>query len=271
MRYDPGMADEEWRALERAHAGAPADQVVLERLMQARRRAGLPIPARLLRAVSHEAFEIEVPKAFSLWFLPPRGPGAVLRPEPIESTGVPAHSTFGLTVTVRDLANPALLRSVVGRHRLPGIRVVDAGMSLADLGALRGLRSLTTVILSGTTLIDALAPLASLENLSTLVLDKTDVTGVGLAALSRLPALSVLEISSRNTGPTREGVAAIAMLSRLTDLSLERWGPGAEEGLPLLAGLTHLETLALRACPGVSPSDLTSLARQGLAITVSPS
>jgi len=96
------------------------------------------------------------------------------------------------------------------------------------------------------------------RGLRTLVLPHSKISGAGLATLDKLDRLATVQVLRRDLGP--DGLAALAALPALTELSLSVPGPLMDPTLEHLGELTGLRKLTLdmpalddRAAPQLAP------------------
>lgn len=101
----------------------------------------------------------------------------------------------------------------------------------------------TRINVSTTTVtVDDVAPLASLDSLTHLVLNNTDVTDVAMPPLAALPKLEFLKITSPHV--TDEGLASISRNGSLRFLIIQN-AAITDNGLLQLKGMEQLESLYL--------------------------
>ncbi|MBL9107065.1 MAG: hypothetical protein JNL82_39560 [Myxococcales bacterium] len=178
--------------------------------------------------------------------------------------------------------------------RLRSVRLVDTRIGNFSLHQLKPLVELSEVSWQGSTFNDysplyvrdlplqsftcacpglgdaGLKVLGRQKRLHTLVLPQSKISGVGLTQLEKLDRLATVRIDRRDIGP--EGMAALALLPALVDLSLAVSGPLLDPTLAHLGELVGLRRLALvmpalddRAMPQIAP--LTRLERLDLGDT----
>lgn len=242
------MADAAWREHERTWQADPGNQDALLRAIAARRRAGLPVPGRMLERQVHAPRVFESEHALTVTVTLPDGrsrgcgrtPGAVSLPEHRVAWVQPATPTDAHLAALAD--DGALAGEVEGLSLAPD--VTDAG--LAHVPRLPALRRLD---LAGCTRVGA-AGLAHVAEAGTLeALDLWSVPGVdadGLAAVARLGGLVTLNLR-RCRGVTAVGLAPLASLGELSVLSLGDCPQVGAAALEPLAGLTNLVALDLSA------------------------
>lgn len=230
------MADATWRTHERAWQADPGNQDALQRAIVARRRAGLPVPGRMLQEQVHAPRTFESEHALTITVTLPDGrsrgcgrtPGEVELPEHRALWLQPAApSDASLAAIVED---GPLAAEVEGLALAPD--VTDAG--LAHVARLPELRRLD---LAGCTKLKA----AGMTHLA------------GVATLESLDLWSIPGIDTK-------ALAAVARLRRLVSLNLRRCRAVSPVGLSPLSALTELTVLSLGDCPKVDSSALDAVA-----------
>ena len=187
--------DEAWRELERAWARDPSPET-LERVLRAREQAGLPLPARLLRAQRRDPRPLPE-TIFPIWFIPP---GATYA-EPCRGRPrqIPAHWVWGLRIEHSpgpgEGPHPSALQTL-DALRPPGLELWESNTALLEALPGRGLRYLD------------LGP-------------RTDWAPPGWRALAQLRELQVLVLASLQAPVTESALTALAGLPRLTALTLK--------------------------------------------------
>ncbi len=133
--------------------------------------------------------------------------------------------------------------------KLRGLEALSIGggrMTAAGLAPLAQLPSLRSLELWGS-FDDAVMPhVRGIESLEILGLSYQDISDAGVKQLAGHPRLRVLSLY--NTDVTVDGFDALAELPALRKLNLGKWGgrlERAEQGMPKLAALRHLEHLEL--------------------------
>jgi hypothetical protein len=214
------MGDVDWRAAERRWRAAPADGGLFEQAAQARRRAGLGVPAPWHEAVVFPArtFASELPLQVYV-----RQPDKVVR-------------LLGETPGVVEIP-PSRLWWVKpkGAKWLPGLVREAHDQAIPGLG-------FSYVRLTN----DHVAELAELEHLIYLALEAVSpkVGDPGLRHLTRLGRLQVLDLS-RSKGWTAKALAPFAALPDLIELNLHNCLQLDDDDLAAVAGLPRLSRLCL--------------------------
>lgn len=151
--------------------------------------------------------------------------------------------------------------------KLRTVRLIDTRVGNFSLHQLKPLLELGEVVWQGTTFNDysplyvrdlplqsftcacpglgdaGLKVLGRQKRLHTLALPQSKITGAGLATLEKLGKLATVRIDRRDIGP--EGMAALAMLPALSDLSLSVSGPLVDPTLAHLGEMVGLRRLVL--------------------------
>lgn len=240
------MGDQDWREAERRLIADPGDDALVAQAIAARRRAGVPVPWRLLSRVVQPGFELELPAPLGVLIDKGRGWRAL---GPARPRAVPPHVRWMLQPTLTNRFEPGLpaVDWLTGLSRWPSdppTLNVNWYSHRVDLTWVRRLRWLNELQLGPGVFHDSdLAPLEGLERLEALTLASSQVTDAGLVRLASLPGLSRLEVHCDQIGDT--GMGWIARLERLTDLFVT--APITGRGLARLARLPHLDMLIVQS------------------------
>lgn len=140
------------------------------------------------------------------------------------------------------------LLSLAGMCHLSDMDISDARhFGRAEFACLAGLVSLRELAITGGHYCDAdLEPLHTLSNLEELrVYDNGSIHGTFAKYLTESPQLWRLSIDQFDGQVTDDGVDAISMMSRLSDLCIA--GPFTDSSLPQLAALQNLRSLTIHS------------------------
>jgi hypothetical protein len=233
----PAMADATWRTHERVWLADPGNQDALHHAIAARRRAGLPVPGRMLARQVHGGRAFSSGARLQVFVLLPDGrtqavgrtPGTVELPPHVSVWVQPATPT-----------GPRLASLAADPEEADHIEGLALGPDVQD------------------------AALAELQRFG--ALSRLDLAGcarigrAGLAHVGRVAAIEVLDLWSLTK---LDGLAELAPLSRLVELRARRCANLAPGSLAPLAGLSGLTTLALGGCAKLDSSSLAPLAGLG--------
>jgi hypothetical protein len=284
------VADTDWRSLERTWEAHRGDQDLLQRAIQARRRAGVAVSRRLLDGVVAPSRELSTRLPLEVWAVLPTGqvervgetPRWLGRPltipshrrwwvkplSPLVDAGVGELvaelvelAVPGLELDARRLTDAGLepLRGMTGLQTL----IVKSGRHVTDGGVahLRALGALENLYLWGCTAISdaGVASLSELQQLTSLQLPGSQLTDRGAEALSRLQRLTELGLTSSKI--TDAGLVHLGRLRGLAALDLDVCQRLTDAGLEALGGLDQLVKLNLLGCTGITDAGMVHLAR----------
>lgn len=270
------MSDTELRALERRWAATPYDQEATLALIGARRRAGLPVPARLLDARVIPGRRVAVHGRYAVRAELPDGSttlvGKTGRRAELE---LPAHRSWSLEPTrvvherdfrlllgeARELQCPALRLELGGSVERPGERLARLdSLERLDLAGHGHLRDGDVQALAGAAVLHHLslrrsfnvgaAAMSALERLERLVhLDLEGSFTRGDGAPPRLERLPVLESLVLDHMAVRAAGVSRLRSAALRSLSLRGCRLGGRAGRRV--------TVDLRGLPSLAALDLT--------------
>jgi hypothetical protein len=246
--------DELRRGLERAWESDPADREALQRLVEVRRRSGLPLSSAMFRALTYPARQLESALPLLIEVELPDGELVDLGCIPWGGAGldVPEHRTLWATPLERradDLLRLACELRDLGVH---GVRFKEFSRGDQLLASLAGLPLTHLDLRDCLNLTDeGLSRLHGLPRLAFLWLGITndidyssDLTDAGLPHVATLPHLVHLELSGEWDRFTDAGLSSIRALSSLDSLVLS--GDFTAEGL---ANLSNLDALSVLTVP----------------------
>lgn len=283
------MGDLEWRELERRLTLDPGDEALVAQAVAARRRAGVPVPHRLLAGLTRPGFTLTAPVPLDV-AIARHG----VRDRAVGATGrgplvVPAHVAWSVSPVLRNERAPRdeqaervtdWLSSASGAWpeddppeldledwprrrldwvgRLPWLRGLrlgrDPNLRDADLAAIEPLHALEQLDIDGRAVTDAgVVRLASLRGLTFLALRCPQVGDTAMSWIARLERLSALRLWSH--GATDAGLERLAPLAQLDSLALEAETLG-RRGLDALTRLESLRALTLRRPLRLTEADL---------------
>lgn len=228
------MADATWRTHERVWLADPGNQDALHHAIAARRRAGLPVPGRMLARQVHDGRTYTSAARLQVF---------VLLPDGRTRTAGRTPGTVELPPHVSVWVQPA----------------TPTGPNLASLAADPGEADLIEGLALGPDVQDA--ALAELSRFSALSrLDLAGCARIGRAGLAHVGRLATLEHLDLWSLTRLVDLAELAPLSRLVELRARRCANLAPGSLAPLAGLSGLTTLALGECAKLDSASLAPLA-----------
>lgn len=266
--------DDELRRLERAHEANPTDLELIERLIQCRHRMGLRVPGALQEARALPARRFDSPLSLQVQVLKPGADkplGLGKTPAGGGGLAIPVHSAWWAIPAPPGPLDQDALREQVISEKIPGLSFEKKKLDDRGLARLAGL-DLTYLSLKECRRVtdEGLAHVATLRSLGWLDLSATNVSDDGLRQLGALRHLfslrvwrppdythhrappvpgwldtcpNLMRLDLVNVPLGRRGLEVLVGLTDLKELTLTYCTP--EDALPLLGGLTQLETLTL--------------------------
>lgn len=257
------MSDADWRALERRWEANPGDQDLLQRVLLARARAGVPPSRRLLDGVVRPPRPFTSTQPLEVWALLPSGHVERVGVTPRllgRSLELPAHRRWWVKPSAAlDDARLGELVAELAEREVPGLELDARRLTDAGLAHLRRLPRLRTLIVkAGRAVTDAgVAQLPALGELENLYLwGCTGITDAGAASLGELQALTSLQLPGSQL--TDAGAAELGRLERLTELALTS-SKLTDAGLEQLGRLRGLAALDLDVTARISDAGLAAL------------